>query len=235
MRKGILAIIFMIVIFANADASYAILVDSEINFPTSKEVIDFSQFSGSNTYGPGPIQVGQLVNEDITWSANNSGSLIVGNPLTQYGFVANGVWKNGKTFAGVNGQPDNVIYSMRFDFNDGPVSFVGGFLNYVPNGGSRFTEARITALGRLGNTLETYDLITDAPISTPSAINDGAFRGIERSDNDIYAFELKNSVLAIDDFTFSRIGSSTVPEPSSLLLMGFGGIITAFIKRRRKA
>lgn len=28
---------------------------------------------------------------------------------------------------------------------------------------------------------------------------------------------------------------SPVPEPSSLLLMGFGGIITAFIKRKRKA
>lgn len=30
-------------------------------------------------------------------------------------------------------------------------------------------------------------------------------------------------------------GSNVVPEPSSLLLMGLGGIIAAFIKRRRKA
>lgn len=32
----------------------------------------------------------------------------------------------------------------------------------------------------------------------------------------------------------AEYNTNPVPEPSSLLLMGFGGIITAFIKRRRK-
>lgn len=38
--------------------------------------------------------------------------------------------------------------------------------------------------------------------------------------------------IVIDNITYS---SGAVPEPSSFMLMGFGGIITALIKRRRKA
>lgn len=180
------------------------------------------------------MQVGSLVNENVTWVTEYNGPLILGLPSPAfYRFADNGDWTDGKTFAGVNAQPDNLIFSMRFIFHDGPVNFVGGFMNYTPDlERIRFKEARISALDAEGNILESYDLMTDAPISTPNMNNAGEYRGIQRAQVDIHAFELSNGVIAIDDLTFNRESNTVIPEPSSLFLFLFGFLSSKVLPSR---
>ena len=99
---------------------------------------------------------------------------------------------------------------MTFTFNDGPVEAVGGFMNYCPNCGSMSRppfpdDVFIEALGATGEVLEVYNLADLAPISTPGAVDDGAFRGISRDTNDIFAFRISGLLSVIDDLAFSRV------------------------------
>ena len=232
MKRIFMAVLFLFL--SLCQTSEASLVTFISDFPATNRIIDFNQFYGFNSFGPDPIQVGQLVGEDITWAANSHGGLLFGDPMSFYRFASNGDWKNGMTFAGVNAQPDGEIYSMRFTFNDGPVNFVGGFINYTPSVTPgdviRFPEARLTVFDAFNNILETYDIKSQAPISTPNAINGGEYRGIRRPSDDIYSFELSNSVIAIDDLTFAR-NLNVVPEPATVLLFA-SGLVGAYLRRK---
>ena len=205
---------------------HATLVTEISQFPSGASLIDFSQFTTTNVFGPGPIEVGQLIGESVLWSSNNTGSAIFSSSNPSYGLGANGVWSSPMSFAGVNGQPDGQINSMRFGFAAGPVRSIGGLINYVPNNPAAFAFARISALDINGSVIESYNLMSAAPISTPSATNQGAFRGIVHATDDIYAFELSNAVIAIDNLRFARV----VPEPTSAALLSFGVLLLA---RRR--
>ena len=217
----------LIITFIIPINTYAVLVTDTSQFTNNVAVIDFSQFSGQRVFGPGLIQVGSLVGENIMWSANNTGSIILGE-FPDYGLGNNGIWTNEKIFVGLNGQPDNLIHSMRFMFLDGPINAVGGELNYTPNREDLptvYSNALISALDINGNVIEEYNLLTDAPISTPNGANEGLFRGILRQSDDIYGFKLENSVMVIDDLTFSRI--NPIPIPPAIIL--FSSSLFGFI------
>ncbi len=204
----------------------AALVTALPQFPSNTPLIDFSQFDDANVFGPGPVEVGQLVGESVLWSSNNSQSTIFSSSFNIfYSLGDNGYWESPMSFAGVDFQLQVEINSMRFDFASGPVNSVGGLINYSPNTPSG-TFARISALGLNGVVLETYDLMVSAPISTPNAVNQGAFRGIVRASDDIYAFEMTNSVVVIDDLRFAR----QAPEPSSCVLL-FCGVLLCLQRR----
>ena len=193
--------------------------------PTPFKVVDFSQFN-TPMQSPGPVEIGGLVGESITWTAS-SGLAVIGTS-TNYSFGPNGHWDMGRGgFTGTNTSGT----SMTYTFNAGPVSAVGGFINYQPGLPG---DVIITALGMGGSVLQTYDVATLAPISTPGAVNAGGFRGIVDSTSDIYAFRVSNGVVALDDLTFAR-PNSAVPEPSSAILAGLG-MLNAFaaIRRRRR-
>ncbi len=175
------------------------LVTNLQNFP-APSVVDFAQFQTTNTFGPGPVEVGETIGESVIWTANTHQSLIVSTSNGSYGLGANGVWAAPMSFAGVNNQTDGETNSMRFTFKRGPVRGVGGTINYVPNNPAAFRFAKITALDTNGAVVETYDLMSVAPIAT----NAGAFRGILRDNDDIAAFELSNAVMTIDDLRFCR-------------------------------
>jgi hypothetical protein len=189
---------------------------------TSPTVVDFSQFT-STTFGAGPTQVGGLVGENIVFTSSNSstnGGAVVGT-LGHYGLGSNGFWNGGKTgtlpMSGITGL--NVgTGTITFTFNTGPVAQVGGFINYAPSSGP---DVMITALGSGGTVLESYDVNSLAPISTPGATSAGAFRGISRGSADIVAFQLSNEFVGLDNLTFTRqpgAAGPAVPEPSSLVL-----------------
>ncbi len=201
------------------------------NIPEPSQTVDFSQFtgdfsadcpdifSGDFCFTVGPIQVGDLVLEDIIWSSTHVGS-VIGNGV--YGLGDNGGWDSDRNgYVGINFAADTAV--MKFDFNDGAVCAVGGFVNYGPN---EFPDPFvIRALDNGDVVLETFDVRSDAPISTPAAQNDGAFRGIVRASNDIAAIELTGEFDVLDDLKFSRncivVGGELIPiDTTALLLAG---------------
>ncbi|HZZ79980.1 MAG TPA: hypothetical protein VFE62_15785, partial [Gemmataceae bacterium] len=178
-------------------ASYAkaTLVTSVGTFGPSTTVVDFSQFSSPFSFGPGPVQVGGLVGLDIQWASSNSavqGGAVIGNSV--YNIVPNGSWNTGRVgYVGLNAPSGTMTLTLT-----SPVSEVGALVNYSAGLGPDVT---IAALAFDGSILESYDLNTSAPISTPGGVNVGGFRGIERGSADIYGFQVANSAVVLDDFT----------------------------------
>src|SRR5205823_5755226 len=143
------------------------------------------------------------------------GGSVIGN--SSYGLGTNGSWNSGRNgYTGLNAPTGTMTYA----FQSGPVSGVGGFLNYAPGTGG---DVIILALDASNNVLESYDISILAPIITPDGTNAGAFRGILRVSPDIAAFQITNSFVVLDNLEFtSTTTAAPVPEPTSLLLLGAG-------------
>ena len=107
----------------------------------------------------------------------------------------------------------NDTNGMLFSFNDGPVSGVGGFMNYVVSATSQLDHLIITAYDSGMNVLERYNITNVADIVTPDGYNDGAFRGILRSSPDIAYFEVSGEGPVLDNLTFS--GSKTLSSQAT--------------------
>lgn len=208
----------------------AIPVTSQAALGGPLTVIDFSQFDiGDYTFGVGPTQVGGLVGEDVTFTATSAFGGFGGGG---YGLGGNGNWSDASGPGGRDGYAFTNVGdgSITFSFNSGPVSAVGGFINYAPGSGSE--PVTLEALGLGGIVLELFNLTNDAPISTPGATDDGAFRGIVRATADIVAFRLSNQFVLIDDLSFVSGPRTAVPEPATTALLGLG-LLGAGIARRR--
>ena len=198
----------------------AALITSPISL-SSPKVIDFGQFGGQFQFTSGPVQIGGLVGEDVTWSTNGPDS-VIGNG--GYGLGDNGSWSSGRDgYTGSNSS----VRNMLFTFNDGLKSAVGGFINYLPNNGS---AVLIEALGEGGALLESYDLFATAPISTPGQLDAGAFRGIQRAANDIRALRVSNSFVVLDDLTFT---TNSTPIPTPALLPGLIAMSVGVLRKRK--
>jgi hypothetical protein len=104
-------------------------------------------------------------------------------------------------------------------------------MNYCVAPGAGCDSPVLRILDSSLSILETYDLASLAPITTPDALNAGAFRGITRASADIYAFEFVGAGV-FDDLTFSARPTS-VPEPSTLMLLVVGIGLSALRSRRR--
>ncbi|HUG94400.1 MAG TPA: PEP-CTERM sorting domain-containing protein [Planctomycetaceae bacterium] len=181
------------------------LITSTVGMPGTPATVDFSQFPGGFISTAGPVQIGGLVGEDITWQTNHGGSLI-GNG--SYSLGGNGQWTPGRDGYTASNEASTSVF-MRYEFHDGPVGAAGGFVNYSPGAGSFFVEA----LDAGGAVLESYLINSVAPISTPGATDAGAFRGISREANDIFALQLRGAFGVLDDLTFGRHPSAAAPPP----------------------
>ncbi len=147
-----------------------------------------------------------------------------GNGSALYGFGTNGIWDGAPGgFLGTNVSGTEVNLTLTFGF---AVSEIGAFMNYVPGGAT----ALIRALDFNGNVLDQFDLLQSAPISTPGAFNGGAFRGIRRTQNDIYGFSFTGSFLAARDLQVV----TTAPEPSTFVLTAAGVLLVAAARRRHQ-
>ncbi len=208
MRKVMFGVIFAVLLTTGASAT---LVTDSSSFPAGSLVIDFSQFTGASQLDGinGPVQVGGLVGADVVFTSTNGAGWLTN--FNGWGLVANGTWtaaRNG--YSGINGTAD----PMSFTFAS-PVSAVGGFMNYaVPYGSVTFE-----VLGAGNVVLETYDLTSAGPISTPSGTDAGAFRGIVRSSADIVALRITGGYALLDDLTFSKATPIPTASRSGLVVL----------------
>ena len=127
--------------------------------------------------------------------------------------------------AGVNDSFDayGVSDTMTFTFAT-PVSGVGGFLNYVPGGS---TPTIIQALDSLGNVIESYNLT----FLTGGANDTGAFYGFLEGSPIIKSFTLTDNYVGITNLTV--LGTSSIPEPGNLALIGSGIALLGGLLRRK--
>ncbi len=211
-------IVFLVAVLLGAGPAAAELVTSADAIPGPNYVINFSQFTTMNPSPASPVQVGALVGKDVTMeNCNEYGNLSFS---LGYGFWSpqNGYWRGpAYTSPGIyftcSYNPPNMIL---FRFKDGPVRGVGAFVNYDPY---MSPQPTITALGKNDEVLEEYNLATAAPISTPSQENAGGFRGIVRSQADIYAFKYSQGYLVLSNLTFSE------PTPAASDPVGGRGLL----------
>lgn len=172
-----------------------------------------------------------------TGSTNASGPVmldgftITGDPQFSYGdslygiggSAGNGRWTDFSWIGTGNG-----LSTFTIDLG-GLYGLVGGFMNYMPNSGGN--NATIEALAADMSLLESYDLTALAPISTPGADNDGAFRGIDRAEEDIAFLRLGGDLILIHDLTLGD-SQAQVSAPGTLALFGLGLFGFAWLRRR---
>ena len=201
---------------------------------TGTTVIDFSQFVDTNQYEgvTGPIQIGDAIGSDIVVSAASATIYLYDD---SWGLADNGDWTTGGRTGFLAIWPGDG--PIRIDFNDGPVTVAGFYMNYCP---PSYPISTISAFNSGGQLLETFDVAGTAPISTPGGSDVGEFRGIQRDVAEIAYLELFGQCSVYDDMEFSiQAQGETVPVPVNamwmLVLLSLVLVLTAgYGLRRRK-
>lgn len=192
-------------------------VTSNSLFANAKTIDLSGQANGQYNFTNGPV----ALPGNITFTASPAGGSVLGQGC--YGLGSNGTLGcyYDKTYAGLNAAAG----TMRFTFVNA-VSGVGAFVNYDPSFGSVFMRL----LGETGNVLDEFNIFTAAPINGDFADEDqGAFRGIVRQTNDVYAVEFEGGFVAASDLNY------LVPEPSTNVLIATGLALAAAARRRKIA
>lgn len=189
-------------------------------FPSPTATADFSQFTGGGEVNgsSGPVNIGTFAGNTITWTATNNDGYLYNS---SWGISTNGSWDSGRNgFSGLNAS----VGSTTFTFS-APVASVGAFINYSPADAPN--TMTIAALDQLGNVIESHNIPTEAPITTPAATNAGAFRGITRPTAEIWGFRLTNQYLVTDDLAFVATATAPAAEVPALSPMALGALALA--------
>lgn len=173
------------------------------------------------TFGPQPIPGGITFTSNVVNSNSGQGSVL---GQGGYGLGANGNFGGSAVYAGLDG-PSGF---MSFTFAN-PVASFGAFMNYAAGFG--FADQLIGAYDVNGNLLEEWDLVTDAPISTPGGFNAFEFRGISLASAVIKEFRMSNGyILAAATANGDPVET---PEPTTLALLG-ASVLGLRLRRRAK-
>jgi hypothetical protein len=159
----------------------------------------------------------QTVAPGITWESSYSSSVF--GFTGGYGFSDNGLWSS-LTMAGLN----TANGTMTFSFST-PVSGVGGFLNYAP---FYYGTPEIAVFDSTNTLIESATL----NFATGGGLDTGFFYGFSVDDAIISSFTLSNAYIGLANLTVDTTGSTAVPEPATLLLLGLGLVGLAGAKRK---
>jgi len=178
-------------------------------------------FTGINlTQGAGPFTVDGFP---------VSGSTNVAFGDAPYGLGTNGAWTS-FTFVAANSNNGTITIDLGALYG-----LVGGFMNYSTPHDITGTNPTIEALAANGTTVLESDILSSvAPISTPAGSNAGAFRGIDRSQNDIRFLRLGGDFLVTHSIEIGTSGATATPEPGTFGLI-FGGLCLVFLARVRRS
>lgn len=218
----------LLIVLLSAIPSHATLTTDLSQIPQPYAIINFSVLAGQGyVSSQGPLDFSDDSNQrTATFTSNNPDTSTLGDG--SYDLGVNGTWGSPQTYAAIDFDfLGGDGYSMTFAF-DKAVSGVTFFMNYrIPtqqeiDGGISYSDVILSAFGTSG-LLESYDLNTLAPISTPGGTNLGAYRGILRDAADITSIELSNSGAIVGSLYLSApdITGNTVPEPVTSLLATF--------------
>ncbi len=171
-------------------------------------------------FGAGPVAIGYN-GYAVTYTATTSQSLLSG-PGGGYGLGSNGNWYN-VAYAATNTSNTSIFLTFA-----APVTSVGGIMNYAPGYGTPFLNAYDAS-----NTLiASYDLsVAAGGISTPGGTDAGMFRGVSYAGG-ISMIELQGGYALTQDL---EAATATVPEPSTIVLMGAGMLGLVALRRRQRA
>ena len=207
------------------------LVTTEAGY-TGRE-LDLSAFAnGSYNFTFGPIDV-----DGFTFTAAPGGSggfpfggnSGLGSVVGQggYGLGENGSFGGDAVYIGVN---SGTGYAQLLGTTG--YSQMGFFMNYAPGVGD---NATIWTLAADGSVINSFDIATLAPISTPGGFNDFRFRGVAYDDGtQIYGLRFGGNYLLLTGTADGIPGG--VPEPATwaMLVLGFG-LVGSTVRRRRVA
>lgn len=178
-------------------------------------------------YTNGPTLLGGLISFTSTTDFGGS-SIGHGNVATDayYGLADNGRAQNVVTIGLEGGDFATSFMTLTFDT---PVQSFGALMNYA-----RFSDGKvhpdpvISAYDSANMLIASYDLATLAPIVTPGATDQFAFRGIQSSGSLIKSFRLEGSAIIATGAVLDA-----VPEPATwtLMIAGFG-LVGATMRRR---
>ena len=170
-------------------------------------------------FGAGPVSVGYN-GYAVTYTATSNGSLLSG-PGGGYGLGSNGSWGN-VAYAATNSTNTSIFLTFA-----APVTSVGGIMNYAPGYGTPILNAYDAS-----NTLiASFDLsVAGGGINTPGGSDAGMFRGVSYAGG-ISMLELQGAYSLTQDLE----AATTVPEPSTIVLMGAGMLGLVALRRRQRA
>jgi len=227
LRPSSFAIALTCVVAASGMARADLLTANTIESP---KVITFDD-QGALTSVTSFVEIGDDAVGEYVFVMPGTGSASGGLYFNQddWQLAGNGDWGRPKTYVGMK----DTASVLLFQFFEGPVSAVGGFMNYPRFAG---LPLAIAAYNSSKTIIESYIVTDVADIVTPGGYNAGAFRGIQRATNDITYFVVVGGPgTALDNLTFGRVGSAAptagIAEPGAIGLLALG--LAGLAARRR--